>query len=324
MRGRNWCFRISNPTEDPEPIGWPHFRACVFQHEIGELTGTAHIQGYIEFTESMRQGAVIALFERGTEVQLRMGSKKQATDYCCKDETRDPADDGPFWIPDEDTMRNGQEPGKRNDIHAATEDIKAQKSFLDIAEEHSVVWVKYYRGLTNLKTTLQLDTTQREDVTSIYICGPPGTGKTHYCKEHYPEGPDTYWKSPGKWWDGYHGQGTVVFNDFDDSWFQLRDLKLYVDDGACQVERKGATMWLLATVMVFTSNRHPKNLYRKKLKGTNWSEGSNPLYRRFPLIRLFLEVYEAPDAIDRIDEAADWDDGYENDAPYVDLVLPFN
>ena len=62
-----------------------------------------------------------------------------------------------------------------------------------------------------------------------------------------------------KWWDGYHGEKTVIFDDFKGSSMRLHDFQLIVDRYPVKVETKGSTVELSATRLVFTSNKHPRN-----------------------------------------------------------------
>lgn len=327
LQGKYWCFTIPNPTQDPDPrtFGRP-LKLMVYQHEIGE-EGLLHIQGYCRFDTNKRRTTLAKYFAPDIpHLETRVGSESQAIAYCTKDDTRDPDFDIQYW-PDQITVEVARDQpsrapappgqGRRNDIHACTDIIKAGGSLKRVAEEHAASYVRYHRGFKAYKTELCLVDRNRRDITVIYICGPPGTGKTYWCQENYPENDNNYWKTEGKWWDHYDGHEVVVLNDFTDSWMTVSGLKRMLDTGAVQIETKGQpALWLTATTFIFTSNRKPQNLYRKKFKNLRWEPGSNPLYRRFPVIRLFNEQYvpmdEEGDELVFIDEAADWDDGYDD------------
>ena len=64
-----------------------------------------------------------------------------------------------------------------------------------------------------------------------------------------------------KWWDGYHGEETVIFDDFKGFSMRLHDFQLIVDRYPVKVETKGSTVELSATRLVFTSNKHPSEWY---------------------------------------------------------------
>ena len=89
--------------------------------------------------------------------------------------------------------------------------------------------------------------------------GATGTGKSRRAFETWP---DAYRKMTNdKWWDGYHGEETVIFDDFKGSSMRLHDFQLIVDRYPVKVETKGSTVELSATRLVFTSNKHPSEWY---------------------------------------------------------------
>lgn len=140
MRMRNWCFTkyvLSIPEFDPTVV-----RYCVYQHEICPETGREHLQGYIEFTKSIRLSAVKALFgDQTMHLEKRQGSRDQARDYCIKDATRKPETEvfqfGNYEI----------SPGSRNDLNEVYELIKQGKRKYEILEAFPNVYMKYSNGI---------------------------------------------------------------------------------------------------------------------------------------------------------------------------------
>lgn len=57
---------------------------------------------------------------------------------------------------------------------------------------------------------LVIEPIERE-VRVIVLVGLPGTGKSRYCWENYP---NLFSKPSGNWWDGYNGEETVLLDDF--------------------------------------------------------------------------------------------------------------
>ncbi len=317
MRGRNWCFRISNPTEDPEPLLWPHFRCCLFQHEIGELTGTPHIQGYIEFSESMRRHAVIALFERGTEIQLRMGTKQHNIDYCSKDNTRDPEDET-VWLPDEATVRANAQ-GARNDIHMFVQAIKDGDTNEDLVETYGSTYLRYYKGAEAVRLALPMPAYLERPRDSIMYWGPTKTGKTYRLKQECPPGDEWFWCSPGIWFDGYQGQPGLVFNEIRDSWFAWEFILRLLDNAPRRNQIKGGTLIMQAYKFRFSSNVHPKKWYKKMKSHPNKPWLASPLRERFSQIYLMDQPVALQHRVVIVD---DDEPSTSEDAPA--LIFPFN
>ena len=67
-----------------------------------------------------------------------------------------------------------------------------------------------------------------------------------------------------KWWDGYKGEETVIFDDFKGSSMKLHDFQTIIDRYPVQVEVKGAEVDLSATRYVFTSTP-PSGTRRKQI-----------------------------------------------------------
>ena len=86
----------------------------------------------------------------------------------------------------------------------------------DIATEHPVMYVRYYRGFQALRSVLQ---EKRNHLTEgLIYWGPPGSGKSYHAREI--AGQDAFYLTKAMvsggivWMDGYDGQETVVLDDF--------------------------------------------------------------------------------------------------------------
>lgn len=91
---KRWCFRLSNHTkkdlEDLEDLTGVAKR-WIWQEEIGDETGTHHIQGAIEFLKATRPIERIGkiLGHKRTKWMIMKGNLQDQY-YCAKDDTRKP------------------------------------------------------------------------------------------------------------------------------------------------------------------------------------------------------------------------------------------
>jgi len=110
--------------------------------------------------------------------------------------------------------------------------------------------------------------------TATWYTGSSGVGKSHACfqgfdpKTHYvkPLGPADL-----KWWDGYTGQETVIFNEFRGQlpFSELMDL---IDKWPKSVSRRGREpVPFLATKILISSIRHPRDVYVNQ-DGEPWEQ----------------------------------------------------
>lgn len=333
-RLRAWVGTINNPVGifgdgaeegDPNYVlpveTWNHVKHAVWQLEESS-TGTPHYQIYVEFSAPMRLGAMRNLEGAdGAHWERRAGTAAEAAAYCSKEDTRL---EGPYYYPSEAWIEGLERYPKRTDLAAACGLIKQGASDKRLAEEVPIVYVKYHKGLNSLRNALNLNVRDGNQPTNVaYYLGPSGTGKSHRLFQEC-SGPEWYWVSAGKWFDGYMGQKGLVFDEFRDNWMPWRDLLRLVDNKPLQVEIKGGTVQMLATNFRFSSNIHPKHLYKNVTENSVWADG-NPLRRRIlrssgPGIVYMLQPYFADGDGEPIEEEEfiPWE-GYAG-APHV--IIP--
>lgn len=242
MNSYRWCFTLNNYTDaDIDSIRKWDTKYKVFGYEVGE-SGTPHLQGFVRFTKKHRLSGVKKLDSKAHWEQAK-GTSQQASDYCKKE--------GKF---EESGILSCQ--GKRTDLEKATDEIKAGVSLQEIAENHSTVFVKFGRGLRDLKLALE-QPYSHHTTRGVWIYGPPGTGKSHAAREFDP---NSYLKAQNKWFDGYNGESTVILDDLDTPHLG-HHLKIWSDKYACTGETKGGTIHLQHRLFVVTSNHHPSELW---------------------------------------------------------------
>lgn len=259
-RAKNWCFTFNNPPlTEPVIWPWPHQVYGIYQYERGE-NGTLHLQGYAQFSTSRRLSQLKVCCPTA-HWEVSRGTPAQASGYCSKLESRAFPDQEPFVY---GSLASVSTQGKRTDVENAFELVRnglADGTYdeLEFATAHPGVWARYPTFGLRVRDLIG-GGGHRPAVHVTLVIGPSGTGKSSYVSTQYV---DAYWKSSGKWWDGYSGQAVVVFDDLDGSWFPISELLRIFNPFPYRVEIKGATTMLQATHFLVTTNIHPKAWYEK-------------------------------------------------------------
>jgi len=244
MQLRNICFTLNNYTQDEYRyiLELDIFKYLVVGKEISK-DGTPHLQGYGMLKNRIRFNKLKSLCSRW-HIESRKGTHAQASDYCKKEG---------------DYVEIGDPPvqGKRNDLEEVAEKLKSGVGTTTIAQENTVTYIRYYRGIE--QTALKLQTSyEHTSVRGIWIWGPPGTGKSWTVRSSYSS--SLYVKPQNKWWDGYNGELTVLLDDLDSPCLS-HYLKIWADRYACTGETKGGTIHLRYHRFIVTSNYHPASIF---------------------------------------------------------------
>lgn len=263
-QSKNWVFTLNNPVVQ---IEWPDFvKYAVWQLEKGE-SGTPHYQGYVEFKTNQRLGAVRVVLP-GAHWENREKPRAAAIKYCEKEEGRQ---DGPWYYPSKE--EEGPVKKRRSaeeTLLDAKKDIDTTEMTLDqLMDKHFYAFARNQKFLTEYYNK-QVRNRRTEVPEVILIIGEKGTGKTRYAWDNYP---DLYPKNSTKWWDNYNDNPVVLFDDYNGKWFMFTDLLKVTDRYSYIIEVKGGSQMLKAKVMIFTSNKTPRQWYSKV-------EDLSPFYRR--------------------------------------------
>jgi len=238
---------INNPhkqftEEDLHPLQYKYFVSGL---EYGEECGTPHLQCFMILKSPQRMTALKKIFGNNVHLEAARGNNEKASSYCMKED--------PHYVEFGSLIGTGQ--GARNDILALRDALRADTPDMDIVLDDALVipWFKFRRAVEDLRKIFTTPPT-RESTRVALIFGPPGTGKSHFARECFP---DAYWKDNSKWWPGYNGQETVIWDEFGGWSCTPAQYNAIFDKYPTWVEPKGGAVPLRATNFIIISNFTP-------------------------------------------------------------------
>lgn len=289
-RAKNWCFTLNNPVQ---PLAWPWIDQVygIYQQEVAPDTGTPHFQGYVQFSRAKRLSQLKKLDDRA-HWECSYGTPAQASAYCSKLSSRSPDSEPVVFGALEDTSVQGQ----RKDIEEAYSMVKSAGSAITeeaFADAHTRVWARYP---TFIDRVLGLRSGVRRLVTTTLVYGTSHLGKSSWLHENFPDGPEAFWKSSGKWWDGYRGQAVVIMDDFDGSWLSCSELLRILNPFPYRMEVKGGVVKLHATRFYISTNIHPEQWYAEHFK--RHPEHLRAVKNRINYVHWYTAAFTAPEIMD--------------------------
>lgn len=234
---KSWCFTINNYSD--QDIRFVENLECqrlAVGKEIGE-SKTPHLQGFVVFKKGYRFSAMKKLFPRA-HLQVAK-SWQHAWNYCIKD--------GNF------TIKNNDHQGARTDIQNYRDAIKAGATDRELCEQFPHEFLKFSRTDRMRKAYSEPRTWMTE---CIWIHGLPGSGKSTYVKETYP---DADWlEYDGKYFSDYNNRDVVIFDDIDMSIISRTLFLKLVNHIPYKLRIMGAYQnWNPKKVIIIT-NDHPR------------------------------------------------------------------
>lgn len=216
----------------------------VYQLERCPNTGRLHIQGYAEFNAQLRLGAIQRLFgDQKMHVEPRRGTAQQARDYCLKEESRVSPGGEHGRISTPGTSSAGR------DLAQAIRN--RPEEFQQLALAHPWEYVRNCNGLEKL-ATMATKPTNRGPIEIHLLIGKTGIGKTAYAFNHWPE-LWSYDYEAKRFWNGYQGQETVLFDEFDGQ-LPITSILKWCDRYPLRINTKGGSQPLRAKRFIFASN----------------------------------------------------------------------
>lgn len=282
---RHWLYTVwANELDCSGLADCPDFKYAVWQKERCPETGRLHWHLYVELKRPQRWGRVpqlIGLRVGQWHAAKRRGTRDQARAYCRKERTRV---EGPFELGEWTSDRG---PGARHDLEAVADAVLVERaSVSDVAERFPIQFIKYHRGIVELKQTVRVRRESQKRVV-IVLVGPTGTGKTYWVTKTWPQ-KDRYapaFQDNKVWFDGYDGEDCLWLDDFDTGHFPFRDVLRICDAEEAHVPKKGGHCYWTGSVVVFTSNREP-DVWWPNLNG---ARAMDPFWRRVTHYREYDE-----------------------------------
>lgn len=273
---RRWCFTWNNP---PTLEAWTLLpqgvTLLVWQAERGEQ-GTLHLQGYVKTRASVSMGAVKRLLD-ANEIHLEQarGQEKQCIDYCTKEDTRV---EGPWRLGEEVSQ------GARTDIANMAKLAMDGATDRQLAEADPVCFLRNNRGFAALRSTRPPP--HRPNMHTIVLWGPPGTGKSHWWHERFPDAYSVPLSMKGhvQWFTGYNGEKVIVFDDFrGEVHREISEVLHWLDVYPLLVRTNTGMVPAQWELVIFTSNVDPKDWY------SAYSPQTDALMRRLtpPMGKIF-------------------------------------
>lgn len=273
-RHRNWVFTIHNYTqEDVEQLNTVDCRYLVYGLEEGSHE-TPHIQGYIELDNPKSMGAMKKLLNRNdVHLEQRMGTAKQASEYCKKE--------GHFYERGELKKQ-----GERTDLFELAEQVRVGEiNMEELREDNPMAYHTYGRTLEKIDDDRMRNTKRTWMTKGVWLYGPTGVGKSHRAYEMAGDRSTYVYTEDGGWWDAYKGEEVVIVDDFRGS-IPFNQLLKMIDKWEYRVRRRGREpMTFLAKEVIITSALHPKEVYKNLAVGDNLDQ----LYRRVEVVRCVQE-----------------------------------
>lgn len=263
---RNLVFTLNNYTQQEYDaiLRWK-CSYLVVGKEIGQ-EGTPHLQGYVEWGRSVRFTTLKKLNER-IHWEKRMGTAKQASDYCKKDK---------------DFVEVGEmsNQGERSDLNEVKESILQGTKVDDIVLSNPNLYHQYGRTLNKIEDLAMRKKYRTTMTQGIWYHGPTGVGKSHKAFEGFT--PETHYVLPNDngWWDGYTQQKYVIINDFRGH-IPYNELLQMVDKFPFSVKRRNREpMPFTSEYVIITSSLRPQTIYHNRNSEDNIAQ----LHRRFQII----------------------------------------
>lgn len=223
------------------------FEYLVYQREKCPDSGREHWQFFVVFKTKRRFKGVKTLLSEKVHIEIARCPEK-ADAYCRKEETRVTA---PIQI------------GAFGPVHSINMvDELRKRSVCEILTENPALW----RSVRQMTTVQDLYMRHQRigggAPTCLLLTGATGTGKSKIASLIAGYVGDCYFKNSSQWWDAYHQQSLVVWDEFCGILTTpLSELLLLLNHLPHQIQKKGGSVYFVSPCLVMTSNLSLSQLY---------------------------------------------------------------
>lgn len=274
---RAYVFTINNPVESDHTavagLGEVSRYYCVAP-EVGE-GGTSHLQGYVAFINQRALGSVSRLLPRA-HLEPANGSAEENRRYIFgpyeKNGKTKPAN------PEAEECGELPQQGKRKDIEDIKDALRDGKRLREIIDD-----VKNYQGLQFAEKAIKYYEPPRAEKPYVeWYYGPTGTGKSFTAFDTFKEKEYYVAMETSKWWEGYDGHKFVIIDDMRGDFAKYHVLLRLLDRYEVRVETKGGSRQFVATNIIITSAKSPRDTFLGKT-----DEDLQQLLRRIDVVKYF-------------------------------------
>lgn len=267
IRSKFWLFTWNNYASTPgypELLsGFKNLTYLVYGYETAPVTGTPHLQGYLEFGIRTKLSTLKKLQAQiHWEVPKHYSTWQECKGYCVK-EGGDVFEWGTGVFDKVKSKRSQGHAtgGKRTDIDDVRDALLT--GVINNTRELELWPGLTYQGMLFADRFLRNARPERDGPPDVFVLhGSTGIGKSRFAHEFIERiERGRGWRSwqsydnKLKWFDGYDKHEIALFDDFRGGDCHFPTLLRICDRYVCRVEVKGASAWWCPKIIIFTTSQ---------------------------------------------------------------------
>lgn len=257
---KRWCLTVNN-YGDADLCQFTNIEKLAAYYIVGKeiaLSGTRHLQCFICFKSPKKLPALKKFWPTG-HFEVSVGTPKQASDYCKKDDEYVEFGELPIG------KTGSADGGKATQAKwRSIADLAIESKMEQIMDEYPRECVTSYSKLKQIGFDFRKQKPDLSEPCGEWLCGKAGVGKSYTARK---ENPGLYTKMMNKWWDGYNDEDVVLLEDMDPSYEQSMQyfLKIWADQYAFRIEVKNHSAMIRPKKIIVTSQYHIKEIFKDPL-----------------------------------------------------------